>query len=308
MDNIGTITQDSCICKINVFYDILQILMIEELRRFILVVSNGNLTKTAEKIFITQSALTQSVQRLEKELATKLFTQKGKTLHVTTDGLAVAALGEKILSLWDKAKDPTIRGSIRQTFTIGAFDNAALRLGKYFQNNMQHDIYDLELVIGSSSKLFSELQLGLLDMTICVIDKKNLLNKNYILLKTFRERLIPVSSKRFKGAVKDIPFILYNKGSFTRDYIDSQFTETGIIPKVFAESTSVTFMKELANLGCGVALLPENSVRAELQQNILKKQHLPYKWYREYGIYLPRNGQLKKEDLLVTEIIENLID
>lgn len=282
--------------------------MIEELRRFILVVNNGNITKTAAKIFITQSALTQSVQRLEKELGTKLFTQKGKTLHVTADGLAVAALGERILILWKRAKDPTMRSSIRQTYTIGAFDNAALRLGKYFQDNMQQETSDLELVIGSSSKLFSELQLGLLDIAICVIDKKNPQGKNYILLKTFRERLLPVASKKFQGSIKNIPFILYNKGSFTRDHIDSQFTEKGILPKVFAESTSVTFMKELAILGCGVALLPENSVRAELQQNILRKQNLSLKWYREYGIYLPINGRLRKEDLLVKEIIKNLID
>ncbi len=280
--------------------------MIEELRRFILVVNNGNLTRTAETVFITQSALSQSIHRLEKVLGTKLFVQKGKMLTVTTDGLAVAQIGSKILELWEKAKDAKLRQSIRPVYTIGMFDNAALRLGKYFQNTIQEATFDLELSIGISKKLFSELQLGILDMAICVIDKKNPLPKDILLIQTFTEELIPVTSKKIKSNLKETPFILYNKGSFTRNFIDEQFTKKGISPKVFAESTSVTFMKELALLGCGIALLPKNFVASELKQGSLKKQKLPIIWQRDYGIYIQKNGRLEKTEQMVKEIIKAL--
>ena len=282
--------------------------MIEEIRRFILVANNGNLTKTAEKIFITQSALSQSLQRLEKNLGTKLFHHKGKTLQITTDGLAILEIGTKILDLWEKAKDPNIRLSHQTRYTIGAFDNAAIRLGKYFLNNKTQDTFNLELVIGPSEKLLSQLQLGVLDLAICVVDKKNSLAKELVLIKTFREKLIPVSSQNFKQPFEKIPFVLYNHGSHTREHINSVFMKNGIIPNVFAESTSVTFMKELAILGCGIALLPENFVKTEIKQGILKKQKLPLQFGREYGIYTNKTAPLQKDHIIVKDLIKNLTE
>lgn len=282
--------------------------MIEELRRFILVAENGNLTQTAKNIFVTQSTLSQSIDRLEKELGTKLFSHQGKSLQITPEGKSVLLLGTKIIELWENAKNANLKQVIKPVYTIGMFDNAALRLGKYFQNNLQHDSLGLELVIGASSKILSELQLGILDIGICILNNKLNLNKNILLIKTFSEDLIPVSSKKFKEKINDIPFILYNNGSFTRDYINEQFIKKSVTPKIFAESTSVTFMKELAILGCGVALLPKNSIQIELKRGILKKQKLPIKWKRDFGIYITKNGRVKKEDHMLKEIIKNLID
>src|SRR4051812_1797034 len=147
--------------------------MIEEIRRFIVFANNGNVTQSAKELFITQSALSQSIDRLEKTLGAKLFVQKGKRLTITSEGQAIEQIGTKILELWEKAKDPTTRQSLRPVYSIGMFDNAALRLAKYFQKNMQQETFGIELSIGVSKKLFSELQLGILDMAICVIDKNS---------------------------------------------------------------------------------------------------------------------------------------
>lgn len=280
--------------------------MIEELRRFILAVQEGNITKAAEKSFITQSALSQSIQRLEKALDTKLFVQKGKYLHATAEGIAVKTIGNKILELWENAKNPDVRRSIQQIYSIGMFDNAALLLGNYLQKHIHTDSFHLELIIDRTSTLRSQLQLGIIDVAICVVDKKYAPPKGTILLTSFVEQLIPVSSKKFTTDVSDIPFILYNKGSNTREQIDTVFTKAGFKPKLFAESTSVTFMKELALLGCGVALLPENFVRAELEQGTLVKQKLPFTWAREYGIYLPEHGKVTPGSPLMQGIITTL--
>lgn len=280
--------------------------MIEELRRFILAVEEGNITKTAEKIFITQSALSQSIQRLEKSLGTKLFIQKGKQLHTTPDGIAVTAIGHKILELWENAKNPEIRRSIQQIYTVGMFDNAALLLSDYLQKNIRSDSFHLELLIDRSTKLLSQLQLGIIDIAICVVDKRYPPAKGTILKKVFTENLIPVSSKVFRDPLNDVPFILYNKGSHTRDQIDSVFIDAGIKPKVFAESTSVTFMKELAMLGSGVALLPVNFVQADIKQGLLLKQRMPLTWTRDYGIYVQEHGSLGNDSPILTNIIKTL--
>ncbi len=306
MGNKYKFSTGKSICKINRFYGILVILMIEELRRFTLVAKNGNLTKTAKEVFITQSALTQSISRLEKVLNTKLFVHQGRSLQLTPDGASVLLLSEKILTLWKNAKNPKVRKTLKPTYTIGMFDNAALRLGNYFKKNINNSNYDFELIIDNSGKLFEQLKLGTIDIAVCVNDQKENFDKNISLIKAFSETLTPVSSIVFKKRLKEIPFILYNQSSRTRQQTDTIFTKKGIDPLVFAESTSPSFMKELAILGCGVALLPENFVRAEIKQKILKIQQLPVKFNREYGVYINQSGNLAGNHPLVLEIINTL--
>src|SRR5579863_8775355 len=123
--------------------------MISELQRFLLVANTGNVTRAAQRLFITQSALTQSIHRLEKELHTKLFLQKGKQLYLTEEGKSLVVIGEKILQLWTTAHDPQIIGVQISTYAIGMFDNVALRLGNFLKNSMQNEKYHLELTIES---------------------------------------------------------------------------------------------------------------------------------------------------------------
>ncbi len=276
--------------------------MIEELHRFILLVEKRNVTKVADKVFITQSAMSQSIKRLEKELGVKLVIQKGKQLDITSDGMAVAELGTKILQLWERAKDPQKRIGEKQIISLGLFDNAALKLGEYFQDSIIKNDFKIELTINASGKIFSQLMLGIYDLAICVVDNKNSLPKTVHHIKSFTEELIPVSSKKFKGKLEDIPFILYNIGSHTREHIDEIFEKNQIKPNVFAESTSTTFMKELALLGSGIALLPKNSVSAELSQGLLKKYSLPFKFYREYGLYISTQSLLQKDHQIIKDI------
>ncbi|HWY78774.1 MAG TPA: LysR family transcriptional regulator [Candidatus Sulfotelmatobacter sp.] len=262
--------------------------MIEELKRFLLVAQEGNLTRIAEKIFISQSALTQTIHRLEKELQTKLFIQKGKQLQLTEDGKSLVIIGEKIIHLWANAHDPQIRKTQIPTYSIGMFDNVALRLGTFFQSHMQTEQYNLELLIDSTGKLLQQLQLGTLDAALCVLHTSYRLPNHLTLLQIYTEKLIPVSSKSFSGPLENIPFILYNKDSHTRAQIDDLFIQYGIRPTIYAESTSVTFMRELALLGSGVALLPENFIQQDLDQGHLKKQKMPIKWIRTYCLVVQK--------------------
>jgi DNA-binding transcriptional LysR family regulator len=280
--------------------------MLQELQRFILTAQEGSLTRTAEKIFITQSALTQSMQRLEKELGTKLFMQKGKYLQLTEDGQAVVIIGEKMLQLWENAKNPMLRKNLLPNYSIGMFDNAALRLGSYFQTHMSTNKFRIDLTIDNSGKLFSQLRAGVIDMAICVLNTKYVLPRNILPVYTFSEELLAVSSKKYPGPLKDIPFILYNKGSHTREQTDEIFAKNNIQPKIFAESTSTSFMKELAMLGSGVALLPKNFISTELSQGILFKHRFPLRWERVYGVFLNREGSLDKNHPIVKDVVKNL--
>jgi DNA-binding transcriptional LysR family regulator len=278
----------------------------EELKRFLLIAQQRNLTKVADQIFITQSALTQSIQKLERRIGAKLFTQKGKHLELTPDGQALIPIAEKILNLWQRALDPKIRKTIKPTITIGMFDNAALRLAKFIQQQTPSPNYSLEFVIERSGKLLTDLKLGVLDIAIAVIDPNSKHSNEITCLHTFNEELLPVSSKTFKQPIQKIPFILYNKTSHTRSQIDQAFQTHNITPTIQTESTSDTLIKQLALLGTGLALLPENLIQHELRQKLLKPQPIQPKFTRQYAIFIQKNNNLEEIKIIKDQITQIL--
>ena len=62
-----------------------------QLEYFIEVVEQNNFTKAAEKLFISQSALSKSIQSLEKELDTSLFTREPRELKLTEEAPTLSA-------------------------------------------------------------------------------------------------------------------------------------------------------------------------------------------------------------------------
>ena len=91
------------------------------LRYFWAVAHDGNLTRTAERLNLTQSALSVQIRKLEQRLGHALFERRGRQLHLTEAGQialdhadAIFATGEELLG--------TLRGSgvARQALRVGS--------------------------------------------------------------------------------------------------------------------------------------------------------------------------------------------
>lgn len=279
--------------------------MIVEIERFVAIVDRGGITKASKMLYLTQPALSLSVARLEKEIGTKLFKRIGKRLVLTKDGESAYQIGTQIIKLWKKIKDSKKNNFAGVPYSIGIYDNAALKLSKYFRKNLSKGDVKFEITIDTSSSLMKSLRNGLLDICICAI-RENVFGDNLKLIRKFSEELVPVSSKVWQKKSHEMPFILYNKESATRQYIDKTFFDNRINPLVIVESTNTMFMKELAIGGCGIALLPLNVVKKEIENKKLFVNKFPFKFRREIGLYLSRDGRIKETDRIVKEIIKNL--
>ena len=279
--------------------------MIVEIERFIVAVDRGSITKASKMLYLTQPALSLSIARLEKEIDAKLFKRIGKRLVLTKDGESVYQIGTQIIKLWKKIKDSKKNNFVGIPYSIGIYDNAALRLSKYFQKSLSKEGIKFEITIDTSVPLMRGMRNGLFDMCVCVI-RENAIGNEIKLIKKFSEELVPVSSKIWQKRFHKTPFILYNKESATRQYIDKTFFTNRIKPTVIVESTSTMFMKELAIGGCGIALLPLNVVEKEIENKKLFINNFPFKFKREIGLYLSGDGRIKETDGIVKEIVKNL--
>ena len=90
---------------------------IDLLRSFVAVADTGSVTQAAERVFRTQSAVSQQMKKLEQSVGKALFERNGRALRLTREGEAVLAYGRRILSLHDEAvamiAEPEVNGVVR---------------------------------------------------------------------------------------------------------------------------------------------------------------------------------------------------
>lgn len=144
---------------------------LQRLEYFLVTAEEMNFTKAAERLFISQQALSSYIKRLEEEYDVKLFDRK-PTLHLTQEGEQMVFYGKQML-LSDnnlKAAFADIQNEYRGNIKFGI---SRLRARIFFPEiwdifNSSHPNISLELVDGNSSIFADMLEDGKLDLYVGV--------------------------------------------------------------------------------------------------------------------------------------------
>lgn len=87
------------------------------LRTYVAIADTGSFTQAADRVFRTQSAVSQRVNRLEQAVGKALFVREGRAVRLTTDGGALLGYARRILKLHDEALtvigEPDVEGQVR---------------------------------------------------------------------------------------------------------------------------------------------------------------------------------------------------
>ena len=97
------------------------------LRYFAAVAAEGNLTRAAERLFVSQPALTKQIKQLESQLGVRLFTRSRAGMTLTPAGEALAGLAPAVLASWDQALRETKAADRRaaRVLRVGFISSAA---------------------------------------------------------------------------------------------------------------------------------------------------------------------------------------
>ena len=138
------------------------------LKYFVAVEREESITRAAEKLFITQSALSKAILTLEEELGTKLFKREKYSVKLTTAGLEFFKDALKILSLARKVETKFAKGNIYGDVYIGCAESDAIKYFARAAKAVQEKYPDVRfnLYSGNFEDTYFRLDNGLLDFHI----------------------------------------------------------------------------------------------------------------------------------------------
>src|SRR6516162_7086208 len=97
------------------------------LRYFAVVAQEGNLTRAAARLFVSQPALTKQIRQLESQIGAQLFTRSRAGMTLTAAGQALADRTPAVLGGWEEALRETRQAASRtaRVLRVGCLAGAA---------------------------------------------------------------------------------------------------------------------------------------------------------------------------------------
>ncbi len=139
------------------------------LRYFLTVVYEGNITRAADALHITQPTLSRQLMQLEEELDTKLLIRGKREITLTEAGTLLAQRAEEILSLVNKTQNEIGENLISGTVSIGSVESniSSQSLSKLLRKfHSKYPKVKYNLYTGNANDIKQKIDKGLLDIGI----------------------------------------------------------------------------------------------------------------------------------------------
>ncbi len=153
------------------------------LRYFLETAREGNMTRAAERLFISQSTMSKQLKELENELGTKLFVRSNYSIKLTEAGMLLRDRAEDILTLVDKTKAEfeSLEEKRSGDIFVGAPESEAMSVFAEAVRELQKDYPKIRCNIysGNLTDVCDRLDKGLLDFAI-VMNYVDLNKYNYL--------------------------------------------------------------------------------------------------------------------------------
>jgi len=250
-----------------------------QLRAFYQAAKYQSFTIAAEKLFITQPAVTAHVKLFEDHCNLKLFKKKGRKIYLTDEGKTLYGYAERIFE-FENEIDNVIEDM--RDLKLGI-----LRLG----TNKTYARYFMPFLMTSFHEAYPNVKIHLdegssLDMTYSLLDFRNEVaivakteeHPDVCLIPFSQEELVLILAPDHRLARKkdvsieeliDEPIIMKEAGSGTRKLVNELFDKKGLTPNILMETSNTEFIKQLVERGDGISFVVKDAAAVELQEKRL---------------------------------------
>jgi len=244
------------------------------LRYFWAIAHEGSLTRAAERLNLSQSALSVQLGKLEQQLGHPLFERAGKRLLLTEAGRIALDYADTVFQAGDELVS-TMQGrplNRRQVLRVGALTT----LSRNFQLEFLRPLVgraDVELIVrsGTMRELLAQLEAHAVDVVLAnsaAKDDARASSRSHLLDQQPVALVGRPSAKRrrfrFPQDLRTEPILLPSLDSEIRIAFDRLLELAGVRPIILAEVDDMAMLRLLARESDGLTLVPPIVVRDEL--------------------------------------------
>ncbi len=241
---------------------------------------NMSFSEAAKQLFISQSAISQSIKSLETQLNTHLFIRNTKKVHLTKEGQLLLNHIEPAMNLIHNGED-----QIHQTqqlnmghLHIGASDTIC----KYYLLPIIHHFHTqypnikLQITNRTSIQCVDLLQNGTVDFIVTNLPNDSINDSMRVTkLKSFKDCFIAgpayahLKNKNLTlSELVHYPLLMLEKQTTTRQFLYTLFHSLGLSVSPEVELGSIDLLIQMAGIGLGISFVPDYCL--DLESKIFK--------------------------------------
>ncbi|MFA9398559.1 MAG: LysR family transcriptional regulator [Clostridiaceae bacterium] len=253
---------------------------LKQLKYFITIAEEGNISRAAEKLHMSQPPLSKQLKLLEQELGVILVERSTRKIEITDSGKKLKQRGDQILKLVERSikevKD--IDNGIEGNLIIGTVSSvgASMLIEKIDLFHKQYPKINFEVLDEDTNRIIELLNSGVIEIGII----RTPFNKD-----DFEFMLLPeepmvvlgnnISNKKESISLEElrnIPLIVQKR--YEKKIIDL-CKSVGFEPRIICNSNDVRTLLLLASTNIGAAIIPKDCL------NLVNTSNLEYKLLKE---------------------------
>ncbi len=286
---------------------------LRQIEHFAAVAEEGSFTKAARRLNYVQSAISVSIQSLERELGIRLFDRTTHRVVLTSAGEALMVPARRALHAAEEIRDQAaaVKGVIRGTLRVGimqsfTFGDVPGSLGEFHRLHPEVEI-QLRPAIGGSAAIIDELKRGVLDLAFVAIDE---LSPDIEAVPLGSEQLLAVGRPELLPSddavialsdLADAEFIDFPVGWGIRTVVDHAFAQSGLERRVTIEVADTGTVVKLLRAGLGIAIVPPSFLPPDDRELVTRFLVPEVRW--SVGIITPAGKSLTAAARSLAELV-----
>ncbi|HEX3804277.1 MAG TPA: LysR family transcriptional regulator [Solirubrobacteraceae bacterium] len=248
---------------------------LRQLEHFVAVAEDESFTRAARRLGYVQSALSVSIQSLERELSLRLFERTTHRVRLTEAGRALLPSARATIAAAGGFRDEAaaVNGVLRGRLRIGLMQsfnvlNVPRLLGRFHREHPDVEL-TVRPAVGGSATLLSAVATGELDLAFIAVAEPPTglrmlpLIQEPLQLVASEGEALPLQRSVKLEQLAETSFVDFPIGWGIRTVVDQAFAQLGLQRRIGIEVADVTTFLQLVREGLGVALLPDSLMTAD---------------------------------------------
>jgi LysR family transcriptional regulator, transcriptional activator of the cysJI operon len=285
-------------------------LNLQHLSTFVTVISEGSMTSAADKLYLTQPAVSQQIRNLEDDLGVEVLVRGVRQVKPTLQGELLYDYAKKVLQLVSQAEVAVraVGAELRGELRVGTLNSIGLHLMSPIVAKLLKHNPDLHIKIeyNKADELLKSFKKGTLDILILPESKTEFgieledVEKKFV----FREEMWLVGSGKDGDIPRQItlqdlphwPLVLFS-GEYPsfNSKLSGLLTSNNIRVNPVFESANVGTLKRVIETGLGWGFLPSHAIKKQVRSGRMNRILVSdFSYEVDHNFYFRKNSEQKK--------------